>query len=1116
MRLVTVLFADVVGSTARAEKMHPEDIHNHMSSYFEAMSQEIVAEGGAVERLLGDAVLALFGIPVAHEDDPLRAVRAARHMLARLESWNADKDPDLRLEIRIGINTGEVLVRGAPGQELLVSDAVNVAARLQHEAERGSIVVGGRTARAIERHFDLKALPPLALKGKSGLIAAWSVEHERQDPPVFGSRASDVPLVGRDREIEQITAHFQTCISHNAPFRATISGEAGIGKTRLAREFLLWVEDRARIVVGRCIPYGEGVTLWPLVEILRSEAQIVDTDPSEVAIARLHALAEHRLLQVFMPQIDRIVGGLAATLGIRTEDARDLDPTETFEEILHAWRVLLSSMSAQAPVVFFVDDLHWADDTMLEVIDDLIQNAQGPAFFLCSARPDLMQRRPRWGIRFQNEGVVPLHPLKELESAQLVDELLGQQKAPVGLHAALLGKSEGNPFFLEEIVRKLIDEGSLTQHEGGWALTSAPDEIELPDNVQAVIAARLDLLDPQAQTVVQKAAVLGRSFWKGAIESISGLGSLDPILQTLQSKDFVTRRLASAMGDEIEFAFTHALIRDVAYERLPRRTRAATHMAFAEWLEERLGDRPGEAAELLAYHYGRAFEYVGGDPLRVKARDYCLASSRNALERFAISQAEAFGRRAVELSTAGLDRVAALEALGDVCYLTYKIDQAWQAYRDALQELERHWPVEEGVVAHIAAKASMVPTRWQGSMHRVPPKEEVDRVLATGFAVANDGDSSDISRLLTSRAFYQIMGYEAMDETGEQAAQEAVEFAEKLGDADLISSALDAVSGWLLPEGAYGDLDEIHRRRLQLVDRLTDPKEICDVFAMAAYSSFHMGHYGRAVDHATSCIERARRIDAGGYLHGLVWRVCARFMAGDWAGALEDQAEIERLSLEDQRDEPVPFAMRAYGTALLCKALRGEDPSDDLRVLRHFHSQSDAAGNHPGSRAIWARYLAHTGDFKEARLLIKLSRSHVVGIHMEAFCEVLRLQEDWERAEEFIPQARAEAERARLISLPGFIDRLAAGVAQANGDMEHAANLLTDSIDAFGTLGAPWEKALSQILLAETIVATDRVAAIKLASEAAATFSRLRSEREVARAERLLASAGGTPHIAAS
>jgi class 3 adenylate cyclase/DNA-binding SARP family transcriptional activator len=1108
LKLVTVLFADVVGSTALVETQHPEDVRALMSDFFAAMSAVIEEQGGTIEKFVGDAIMAVFGVPTVHEDDAVRAVRAACRMLGRLRRWNEDRDAAQALEIRIGLCTGEVLSSGAAGDDLRVTgEAVNVAARLQQAAEPGTILIADRTARFARAHFELRALDgPLALRGKSEPLVAWLVDAPRAAEEPDATAAITAPIVGRDNELASLRTTFDQVVAERRPALVTIVGDAGVGKSRLLREFLAPLQGEAKVLIGRCLPYGEGVTLWPLAEMLKAEALVVDTDAADEAAAKIAKLATTRVDPAMTGDPMRTAAALASTLGLRLPDdpLQSLDPREHYRELIEAWRALLASIGRSFPVVVIVEDLHWADPTMLDVLEELSERLEGPIMFLCTTRPDLLRSRPGWGGGRRNFSSLPLDPLNTEESARLASLLPGVDQLPDGVRRRILERSEGNPFFLEEIIRHLINEDLLVQENGGWRSSAGIDQVEIPDNVQAVILARLELLSPEERHAAQRAAVVGRVFWDGALARLAPFDDLEAALRTLSRREFVLERLSSSIPGQREYIFKHVLIRDVAYATLPRAERGPTHAHTAAWIEEMSGERADELAELLGHHYDAAFTLGGDDELRRIARSYLLTAAAKAYRRFAIQQGERLARRAVELSQVRDERVEALDALGDLHYLAFLGDAAWRTYREALDELSDDDPA----LARLAGKATVFSARFIGTMHEVPEAGAVHRVIDRGLAAA-PSPGPERTLLLLNRGFLITQRESEREEAAEAAVREAVAAADDLGDPDLLSAAFDLTGVHHEHRGRYGAVYRTSLRRLELVPSLSDPKEVGDTYATAAYAAFKTGRYREAENHASTCVERARGIDSGSYIHGLAWRVAARFRLGEWEAALADQAELERVASLTPRELPPGFSMGAYGRIALCHALRGEHEDADRYielVLRYVTRGSFARVR---VRSIHlpplAEALARRERLDEAiGLLSDVFVPVSKGVTIEARCELTAMCERWDDAAGLVAAARAEAGVGEQLTLPFFADRLEGRAAHAAGDATRAVELLARSAKGFAGVETRWEEAWSRLLLAEVVVGSDRRRAEVEVAKALPVFEPLGSVQETARARALL------------
>ncbi|MGQ0670628.1 MAG: ATP-binding protein [Actinomycetota bacterium] len=1132
-RLVTVLFADVTGSTGLGERLDPERLQEVMGSYFSAMREEIEAEGGTVEKFIGDAVMAAFGVPAAHEDDPPRALRAALRMLRRLDEVNAGLRPShsVTLQIRIGVNTGEVLAATAakPGEAMVTGDAVNVAARLQQAAEPGQIVTSERTARAA-RGFRYRDLGPLELKGKAEPVAALVLLEERPGPErgVPGLRA---PMIGRDREVALLQTIYERAASEGRPDLVTIYGDAGVGKSRLTSEFLALTErshPQPVVVRGRCLPYGEGVTYWPMAEILKGHAGVLDTDPPDVALDKIRSAGAELLTVEMAPDPARATAALAFTVGV--EDPafvfRELEPRQVRSETHAAWRSFFSALASRGPVIAVIEDLHWADPALLDLLEELAERAQGGVLFVCSARPELTGRRPDWGGGRRNFSSISLDPLAPEEADRLVSLLLSVEELPETVHRRILERAEGNPFFLEEIVRHLIDEGRIVRAGDRWQATSDIGDVVIPDTVQAVLAARIDLLAPAEKRTLQSAAVVGRVFWPGPVGRLLNgeRGELDDVLGRLEDRELVLERLGSALAGEREFMFKHILTRDVAYESLPRRDRGRAHAAVAEWIEATAGERRGEFAELLAYHYEEAHrgerEGARGDAglteeLREKAFRALLLASEDARRRFAVQKAAALAERALSLAEDPVRRAVALEQVGMIALNDYRGDLAWVSFREAADLRERHAPDDRLAIARVCARAVEAPTRWPGSMSEPPGEEEVRPYVELGFANVGDADGEEHVRLLTARAFgpfafatrreVSAEEFDAARADGERAAEMAL----RLGRPELASAALDGASSANITQGLYGPDVPLLERRLELARELEDPWELGDIYAMGSWGWALIGDYPRALDLGDEYAFRTPPDAEGFRLHCLSWVAFAEFHMGNWDRIVREVFPLVESILGDRKDRPPYFVANAFGAAaFVLDARREAAAASRLALIERQAAEGEAPsiGRMLRSWLAWIR--GRQGRLEEARDRIE----QVAAIPSDTprpFVDQVRasILGDaglWTEVPRFLADTRVYASKAGLMALPVHLDRLEGRAALAAGDPEAAIRLLAEASAGFERLQARWEKACTDLSLAEALVAAGRPEEAKARLEpAAAVFDELRSLREMERARKL-------------
>jgi class 3 adenylate cyclase/tetratricopeptide (TPR) repeat protein len=641
-KIVSVLFCDLVGFTAASEQQDPEDVRARIRPYHARLRQEIERHGGTVEKFVGDAVMAAFGAPVAHEDDAERAVRAGLRILEAIGELN-EADPELDLQVRVGINTGEAVVavdaRPEQGEGIVTGDVVNTAARIQGAAPVDGVAVSEQTYRATSRLFAYQPLAPVSVKGKAEPLPLWRATAARSR---FGSDIGDrfrTPFVGRELEKPLLIGIFERAAQQRSVQLVTVVGEPGVGKTRLIAELAEYVDAKPELTrwrQGRCLPYGEGITFWALGEILKAEAGILESDSAELAATKLERAvapeeAERRWL------LER----LAPLVGIEAAS-----PAER-QELFTAWRRFLEGLAAAGATVLVFEDLHWADEALLDFLEHLVEWSQGvPLLVLCAARPELYERRPGWGAGLRNAHTINLSPLSDRETAELVSHLVSTSVLSGELERAVLERAGGNPLYAEEFVRLLADRGLDAS------------EAVLPESVQALIAARLDTLSPERKSLLQDAAVLGKVFWAGAVAEmgVRELAEVELALHELALKELVRPARASSMEGESEYSFWHLLVRDVAYGQIPRAERARRHRAAAAWIERKAGERVEDLAEVLAHHYVQALELAEAlsdaeqaEALRLPARRFLTLAGERALGLDTV-QAEARLSRALELA----------------------------------------------------------------------------------------------------------------------------------------------------------------------------------------------------------------------------------------------------------------------------------------------------------------------------------------------------------------------------------------------------------------------------------------------------------------------------------
>ncbi len=635
------MFCDVVGSTAMGEALDPESLRHVMERYFDAMRAAIERHGGRVEKFIGDAVMAVFGVPQVHEDDALRAVRAAAEMREALTTLNAElgRDHGMTLACRIGVNTGEV-VAGAGDQTIATGDAVNVAARLEQAASPGEILLGESTFALTRDAVITEPIDHLGLKGKTDPVPAFRLIEVTPGAAGF-SRHLDAPMVGRERELSLLRSAFERTVTDQACQLFTVLGVGGVGKSRLTAAFVEGLGDRATVLRGRCLPYGEGITFWPVAEALIDVADLNEADTPQAARGKLAALVGSD------ERAERVAERVGQAIGIAGSETAP-------EETLWAIRVLLERLAAERPLVFMVDDLQWAEPKFLELVEHIADIAQdAPILLACMARPEFLDDHPGWAGGKLNATSMLLEPLGLTECGTLVANLLADDSVDDGVRARIAGAADGNPLYAEEITGLLVDEGRLVLKEGRWAATGDLSDVPVPPTISALLAARLDRLPAQERRLIDIASVMGQVFYPGAVRELAA-GGADEVgsgITALVRKQFVRPERSDLPATEA-LAFRHLLIRDAAYDAIPKATRAELHEAFANWLVETAGS-VGEQDEILGYHLERAYRYrTELGPLDDRATEL----GRRAAEHLGDAGLQAFARDDMSASAGLLDR----------------------------------------------------------------------------------------------------------------------------------------------------------------------------------------------------------------------------------------------------------------------------------------------------------------------------------------------------------------------------------------------------------------------------------------------------------------------------
>ncbi len=928
-RVVSVLFADLVGFTSRSESADVEDVEGFLRGYHRLLRGELESHGGTVEKFIGDAVMAVFGAPVAHEDDAERAVRAA---LAIQDAVSDLRSQGLDVHVRVGVTTGEALVSlGADpqaGEGMASGDVVNTAARVQAAAPVNGVLVDERTYRSTDRVVRYADADPIEAKGKAEPVPVWRALATRSTVPE--QARPELRLVGRDDEAAVLLATFERSRREPSTQLITVIGAPGIGKTRLVGELEGHIDVLPGLIRwrrGRSLAYGEGVALWALGEMVKAEAGVLESDSAETAAGKL----DEAVAAVIPDQRDRewVVRHVRPLVGL--EGGGGVTGQGGQDEAFAGWRRFFEALAEDCPTVLVFEDLHWADEPLLDFILLLVDRAGGiPLLVVCTARPELLERRPAWGGGAINALAINLAPLSSDETARLIAELLDQALLPAATQQALLERAEGNPLYAQEYVRMLRDQGLLVRDGGGWRMIGEPQQ--LPESVQAIIAARLDTLTDAERMFIQDASVVGRTAWLGALAAIADRPPrvLDDLLHTLERKQLLRRVRHSSVAGEVEFSFAHALTQDVAYHQIPRVDRAGKHERAAGWIEALAGERE-DKAELLAHHYVAALDLrrqAGEEDgaLVPKVRTALAEAGRQALAVNAYAAAARHLNAALELTAATdparpgllLDHARAAQAAG-------RADEP--LLREALDAQVASADWNAAATASLLLGMALV-YAGQGA--------QGDEVLATGFEYATRMGYTPVASSIAARLAYRL-SVSGRAAQGIQLTEDVLRQAEAAGDAigrarlqlwhgdsrintgdpagiDDMREAAASLSDLSDPAGAtawvnladnlvgLGDFRSAAETRSKAsraaIRSSADILDYCR--AAEADSAYHSGDWDLAIDLATPPTASADR-QVAAYARWTRGRIaCAR---GDAATALDDAGQIVDYATQGMDDE---------------------------------------------------------------------------------------------------------------------------------------------------------------------------------------------------------------------
>ncbi len=1032
-KVVSVLFTDLVGFTSRSERLDPEDVRATLSPYYARLREQIEQRGGTVEKFIGDAVMAVFGAPVAHEDDPERAVRTA------LAIRDAIREEAPELQIRTAVNTGEALVslgaRPSEGEGIVSGDVVNTAARLQAAAPVDGILVGEATYRATRHLIEYRETEPIEAKGKAEPIPVWEAVAARSRFGVDVEQRDRGQLVGREREIAMLTDAFARCRSEQTAQLVTLVGVPGIGKSRLVAELFRMLDQDPELYVwrqGRSLPYGESQSFSALGEIVKAHAGILETDDADTAAGKLSSIVEPLLPETPERQWVELHLRPLAGIGGATESA------DRRMEAFSAWRRLLEALAEEHPLVLVFEDLHWADDGLLDFVDYLAEWVSGvPMLVVATARPELLDRRSGWGGGKPNATTISIGALSEEETGRLLASLLDQTLLPAEVQAQVLGRAQGNPLYAEEYVRMLQDRGFLVQRASGWQLERSED-LPLPETVQGMIAARVDALTPVEKELIQDAAVIGKVFWPAA------LGAPDEdALHGLERKEFVRRDRRSAVAGETQYAFLHLLVRDVAYGQIPRARRVEKHRAAAQWIESLARDRSDDRAEMLAHHYGEA--------LRLAAAAGIDSESFRAPARAAFAEA---AEHAIALNS----WTAALEFAGEGLALTDDDDPerprlqlrhanaAWFVGADDPDELiaSRDGFLAQGDDASAAEAAALLARvlwhRGDGNGSRAAAAQAL--ALAERLPVSAS----------TTRAFAQEARASCLQGEVERALElgrRTLAMSDEVGRSDLASHALNTIGMARVVAGDAGGLEDLERSA-----ELAEQTNALDAMGSARNNlANNLWQVGRVEDGAAQ-IAAAREIYVRfGLTQALRWNDGEQMCIGDLRGDFDAVIDAVKRFLASPAAEERYQAAAAWifrANVQLARGLVDDAVAESQRALERARRGGGDPQQLGPALVAAARALSAAGRDAESDALVA-----------EVLADPRLLMEHWTY---HLPLFLAERGRgdeylAATEQRPGYLWQRA-GRAAAAGDFVAAA-------ERYDEIGARYPEAWARLLGAE-------------------------------------------------
>jgi class 3 adenylate cyclase/tetratricopeptide (TPR) repeat protein len=1085
-KVVTILFCDMVEFTSRFDQADPEDVRETLARYHGRVRREIERFGGTVEKFIGDAVMAVFGAPVAHEDDAQRAVFAALRIPPAIEELN-ETNRDLPLAVRVGVETGVAVVSVGSersDQGLAIGDVVNTASRLQGAAPTGGILVGEGTYRLTKELFDYQAMEPVQVKGKAEPQRVWVARAARSRFGAELQRGLPTPFVGRDDELELLKHTFARAAREPSVQLVTLLGEPGVGKSRLIRELFAYTDDQPELIFwrhGRCLPYGEGVTFWALGEIVKAQAGILESDDARTARTKL---ATSIAALVEEPGEGEWIGSrLAPLIGLADPKADGVEQMESFS----AWRLFLEAIASQRPLVLAFEDLHWAQEAMIDFLTHVLEwSTACPMLILCSARPELLQRDRQWGGGMRNSVMVSLTPLSDGETRTLLQSILPGGTAP-DVYDLIAERAGGNPLFAEEFVRMLQD------RTGGAAVGS--DEAALlsdtsPESLDALIAARLDTLSVEQKALLQDASVIGRVFWPSAVAAVSGSDpeTVRSGLRDLAQRELVRPSRDSSVQGDSEYAFAHALIRDVAYGQIPRLARVDKHVVAAGWIERLAVERVADHAELLAHHYGQALELSrsagkeGLDELEEATRRALMLAGERSIALDVTRAIESFDRVLELLPPDHPDRASALFWKAVAAQDAGRYEEAEALYREAVGAFSEGGDrIGEGMSLNRLANVL-----WERGAYA----ETKDRLAESVAILEAEPPGPELAACYASAASARIL-VGAFDEAIEL-SERALELARRSDAGALVSRALSYRGTARCFSGDRDGLDDF-TKALESAESIGSSQD--SALALLVRAEVEWANDGPAV--ALETVRAGRDLAERRGVRDMVFffdalSLGALFDLGAWDELLQVADDIVRSSRQ-VGGQYAPALAQPWITQVLLWRDRHAEASETAAALREEAMQIRDAQVLVPAWVATALVAIHQGRARDAIDIVEeLDRESEVSLawYRENFlADLVRVCV----ASEELPLARRLMERSRPTARRHELSLLSASaaLAEVSGDLEEAAGQYERAVRGWSDYGHQVETGLALLGAARSLERLGDARSADLRARAEQIFSGL-------------------------